>query len=224
MQVLITGSPRAGTTMLTLMMHCFSNCDVYSNYERHPLHSNKFNETQNEYIIYKHPYGYFEEFFPYYDYQMLIDKGFKIISIIRNSRDVLVSRHQSDLSKYWVPVNIWKRVAKEVIKHKDDDDICNIKYEELVVLPYNTIDKISHYLECPYDNSFEDFFKLDNAELDKNKSLGKRREIDISSINNWAKDEHKEYIEELKKDTELVELDNELGYTYDETHVSWKGF
>ena len=221
--VIVTGPPRSGTTMLILMMHSVNDCSVYSDHERHPLHPNKFTGIKNKYIVYKHPYGYFEDFPPKYDYQELIDKGFKIISLIRNARDVLVSRHSLDPSKYWVPVKIWKRAAEQVIKHKNSKEVCIIRYEDLVTDPQYVMDKISKFLGCTCDKTFNDFYNSDSAKLDKNKSLGKLRPIDTKSINKWSKVKNVDYLNRiLNFDPEIDQLDNELNYTYREDRVIWK--
>src|SRR5690606_35186303 len=114
--VFITGMPRSGTSLLTYLVKYFEGCNVVT-YTEHSYHS-LFDKNMPKGIIniVKQPYGYFEDFSKY-TYQSLIKKGIRIISIVRDPRDVLVSRHELDRSKYWVEPKVVKRCAKEHLKN-----------------------------------------------------------------------------------------------------------
>jgi len=209
--VFISGFPRAGTTMLHLIMNYFDDCDVYSDKERHPsdflkLHSNK------KYLVLKQPFGYYEDFPPPYNYiSVQNDYNCKIISLVRDPRDVLVSVHASNPSIYWVPLEIVIRNCKEYLKHINDPNVLFIRYEDLVSNTIQELDKISTFLNVFYTNDFRDFYKHPDATLTKNNSLGILREINTDRVNNWKAEEHNERIKSVMSD-ELKMYIYKLGY------------
>lgn len=221
-QVLVTGSPRSGTTMLILMMKYFEGCNVYSDKERHPLHPNKLMWHQYQYVVIKQPYGYYEHFPPYYDFQMLFKRKYKIICMIRNYRDVLVSRHANNPEVYWVWPTIWIRCARQIIMNIDNPRLLMVKYEDLVSDSKKQMDRISNFLGCNYKENYIKFYETDDAKNPKNNSLNGPRSISKDSINNWSKPEHKDRVEYLTQFVELEELNNQLGYEYTQNKVIWR--
>lgn len=210
-KILISGFPRGGTTMLCLMMKYFDGCDIHSKTEEHPIISASAS-TNKKYVVIKQPFGYYEDFPPIYDYKGLIsDYGYKIISMIRDPRDVIVSRHRSNLNIYWVSIDIVLRNCKEYLDNLNNPDILFIRYEDLVTKANVEMDRISDFIGCSYSNDFTNFYKLPDARLDKNKSLNEPREISTKSIGNWKKEEHGERIKEVMTD-ELKYYIKKLGY------------
>jgi len=208
--VFISGFPRAGTTMLCLIMNYFENCDVHSNFERHPDDFYRL-ETDKKYLVIKQPFGV-KEFTPLYTYRSLItDHGCKIISLLRDPRDVAVSRHAIAPSIYWVSLGIIIRNCEEYLKNINNKNVLFIRYEDLVTDTENELNKISNFLDCSYSNDFENFYTLDDAKLEKNKSLGTLRKIDSDSIGQWKREEHKERIKSIVT-PELREYIKKLGY------------
>ena len=67
--VFISGFPRAGTTMLCLMMNYFENCEAHSDAERHPS-AFSILKTDKKYLVLKQPFGC-KEFLPIYTYETL---------------------------------------------------------------------------------------------------------------------------------------------------------
>ena len=106
-KVLISGFPRGGTTMFNLIIQYFNGCDVRSKEEIHPVAMANFLETSEKYVVIKQPFGYYEDFPPPYNYKDLISKyNYKIISLVRDPRDVGVSIHPVHPGKYWIPLKI----------------------------------------------------------------------------------------------------------------------
>lgn len=209
--VFISGFPRAGTTMLCLMMNYFKNCDVHSDQERHPSDFSRL-KTTKKYLVLKQPFGYYDDFPPPYNFNSVQeDYGCKIISLFRDPRDVLVSIHASNTSIYWVPLEIVIRNCKEYLKHKNNSNVLFIRYEDLVSNTTQELDKISSFLGITYSTEFKDFYKQPDAKLKKNNSLGSLREINTDGINGWKNEIHKERINEVMTD-ELKMYINKLDY------------
>jgi hypothetical protein len=209
-RILISGFPRAGTTMMLLMMKCFSECNVKSGGEYHPVLHAKV-KSKGCYVI-KQPFGYFEDFPPPYDYDLLINQyGYRIISMMRDPRDVLVSRHKKDLSKYWVMPMFVFRNCEEYLKHQDNPSVLFVRYEDLVNDPVKEMHRIAEFVGAVYNDGFVNFYKLRDASSKINISLNGPRPIDTNSISNWKKPGNKEYIESIMTD-ELKDYIVKLGY------------
>lgn len=194
--VFISGFPRAGTTMMCLIMNYFDSCDVYSDAERHPSDFSILN-TNKKYLVLKQPFGV-KEFTPLYTYESLeLDYKCKIISLVRDPRDVGTSIHASDASRYWVSIGMIMRNCEEYIKNIGNTSVLYVRYEELVRDPKSELDRVSDFLGCNYSDDFSNFYKLPQAGLLKNISLGKPREIDSKGIGRWREERHVKRIEEI---------------------------
>lgn len=212
--IFISGFPRAGTTMLCLMLNYFENCKVFSDAERHPQDFSTLN-TNKDFLVLKQPFGYFDEFPPKYDYSSVeSDYGAKIISLVRHPLSVGTSRHANDPSIYWVPIDIIVRNCKEYLKHLKDPNVLFVRYENLVTKPEVELNKVSDFLGCEYSDGFWDFYKHPHASLPKNNSLGGCRAIDTSGVDLWNRSEHIERVKELL-DSDLKEYITKLGYSYE---------
>jgi len=209
----ITGMPRAGTTLLTFLMNYFENTYVYSDTEYHPMSFASMVRHPGLFVL-KQPYGYFEEFKPEYTYADILKRpNWKIISLIRDPRDVLVSRHASDKSRYWVPFKVIPRVTREHLKHYDDPRVFRFKYEELVTGTQEVLDSIAYFIQRSYHPDWADFhkhWKVSNSRMSM--ALNGPRPIDPSNIGNWKKEEHSERLAEIMADDEIRQCIVNLGY------------
>jgi hypothetical protein len=211
-KLFISGFPRAGTTMMLLMMKYFDSCKVIDEGEFNPILFSKVKSKKC--IVIKQPFGYFEEFPPPYDYALLVSNGYnyRIISMVRDPRDVLVSKHASDLSKYWVSPIAVIRNCEEYLKNLNNPEVLFVRYEDLVTNPYREMNRISFFTGFTYRNSFTDFYKLEVATHPIHKSLNGPRKIDTYSIGNWKRKEHRRRMKEVMTD-QLKDYIVKLGYT-----------
>lgn len=200
-RILITGPARSGTTMLLLMMQYFKRVYCFVKEEAHPLTSivdSMYNVycKDYQYICFKQPYGYYEEFPPKYLFSDLFEKDWKIISLMRDPRDVFVSKHLLNPTKYWVDPIIWKRTAEQILLNINNPNLLVIRYEDLVTSSDKIINVIEAFLKIKCDGNYKDFFKTEAASYEKNNSLNGARPISNSSIGNWKKPEHAQRIKE----------------------------
>lgn len=216
MKVFISGFPRAGTTMLCLMMNYFNACDVRSKEETHPVCMAEFLGNSKKYVVIKQPFGCYEDFPPPYSYESLISKyEYKIISLVRDPRDVAVSIHVLDPSRYWVSLEIIIRNCEEYLKHQGNPNVLFVRYEELVTNTESELDRISDFLGCTYRPNWVDWYKLDDAKLEKNISIGIPRKIDADGVGKYKKPEHVERMKSIMT-PELQEYIKKLGYSVEE--------
>jgi len=208
--VFISGFPRAGTTMLCLMMNYFEDCEVHSDGERHPGDFSLL-KTNKKYLVIKQPFGV-KDFTPLYTYESLeSDYNCKIISLVRDPRDVGTSIHAADPSRYWVTSGMIIRNCEEYLNNIDNPNVLFVRYEDLVNDTSIELDRIATFLGTTYSSNFENFYTLSNASLLKNNSLGKPRQINNKSVGEWRKEKHSKRVKELMT-PKLQEYITKLGY------------
>jgi hypothetical protein len=163
--------------------------------------------------VIKQPFGYFEDFPPAYDYRLLVSNrySYRIISMVRDPRDVLVSKHANDLNKYWVRLEVVIRNCEEYLKNLTNPDVLFVRYENLVTNPCREMDRVSFFTGFTYNSFFMDFYKLEEATWVINNSLNGPRKLDTDSIGNWKKREHKKRMKEVMTD-QLKDYIVKLGY------------
>lgn len=213
--IFITGPGRSGTTLLLSLMTRFPACKVNTQREVHPLDIKTITDGMKEistykYYVIKQPYNTY--FVPKYSYQQLISNGYKIISIIRDPRDILVSRHSANLKKYWLDVNNLKLAAIEHLKFANRHEVLEVKFESLITNTESIMDCIASFIGCEYSKPIGDFYKSFPAKTVLAKALNGIRPIDPNNIGNWNLPQNKDRTVEIMKDNELVEIIEKLGY------------
>lgn len=118
---------------------------------------------------------------------LLKDQNLYVICMIRDPRDIVVSKHGKDSNKYWVGLNKWKRNIKIFNDLAGHDRFIPIRYEDLVRNP----DKIQEIIidRMPFlevEDHFSNFGKLSSVVADKSvDALGGVRPISGTSIGKW---------------------------------------
>jgi len=141
----------------------------------------------------------------------LYNNDIKLINIIRDGRDVLLSRHPLDSSFPFVSWKAWKSRMLDGLKYKDHPSVYTIKYEDLVLNFKETIVKLCNFLEEPVTKEILDWYKY--ATVRKHAAWFKPlRPLDAKSIGKWKTTEHKEQVEKFMNQKVCVELMKEYGY------------
>lgn len=136
----------------------------------------------------------------------------KIIYIIRNGFDVLCSKRPQTGKYHVVDPNRWIAAIEDYLKHKDNKNICTIKYEDLVNDTEHCMSKISQFLNTPYSIDYMNFYKNTKENTPITRATHGLKPIDIKSIDNWKN--HKEYLEKKykKRLAKINELNKKFGY------------
>jgi len=209
-KVLITGPARSGTTLLLLLSHFFINCRVCSDRERHPLEPQQ-SEDNVRHVIIKQPYGFYEEFRPKYLFKDLLENDWRIICIIRDPRDTLISFNEKEgkIGAHWCPPKSWIRTAKELLANVWDPSLFALRYEDLVIDPDSIMSEVASFLGVGLKENFKEFYKT--PLVNNWKTLNGARPIDENSIGRWKDEQHIGYLNEVITD-EVKELAFKLGY------------
>lgn len=200
-KVLITGCARSGTSLILYLMRYFDNTLIVEE-ETNPFNDLSAFETPGKRLVIKCPQGQqmddeeralgdFSRYGEIKTLQDVIDHGFKIILIIRDSRDVLVSKHY--LSEYyWTTAPRWLHSTNHVLKMQEtkNPNILFLYFEDFVEKPDVNLNKISEFLGCGYSQNYKEFYKDIDQDLDIAKAMNKPRPITTDNIGNWCKPEH----------------------------------
>jgi hypothetical protein len=148
-------------------------------------------------------------------YIELIDsyhKGdFKMIQILRDGRDVILSKHPKGGNRYWVDPQRWIDDVNTGLKYLQHPKIHTITYEKLVTDYENTITGICTFLEIPVSEEILNWYE--NATVRQNNALfSSIKEISSSSIGKWKQEKNSERVKKLTDIPEAVELMKILKY------------
>ncbi len=228
--IMILGSPRSGTTLLLSILAAHPSIfaipkqtyafDVWTE-NNGMLMPARIDRLYREFIIRKIPASAtrwlektprhvqnLDKILKYFDNKI------KIIHLIRDGRDVVVSKHPAYMNrrKYWVSVERWTgdvKFAYELSKHSSN--IYNVKYEDLITNYDNEIVKLFEFLGEEYSEELKAWYK--NTTIKKSKHWGdKVQNIHSKAIGKWKNDEHKERMEEFYANPEAVALLKQLNY------------
>ena len=169
--------PRSGTTLLAECMTAGFEIDAFDAHET-PLSTHR--RHVNVYLTKKpvdiHIVG------P----RLSIDRNFHVVAMVRDPRDIVVSVHGQDPSRYWAPLRYWKSrsaVLRRLGRHKR---CVVIRYEDLVREPDAVQERLA--AKMPFLKQRCSFSAFHTSATPARKSLdalGPLRAINPQSIGNW---------------------------------------
>jgi hypothetical protein len=169
-------SPRTGTTLLAeCMVACFE-IDAYEEHEC-PLSTHR---TDAIYLTKKPSDLHIVR--P----RLFVDRRFHVIAMLRDPRDIIVSKHDYEPESYWTTLRVWKQrlpVLKRLMSHQR---CIVVRYENLVRRP----DEVQGMLvqRMPFLKPKARFSAFHTCAMPSEKSLdamGPLRKITTDSIGKW---------------------------------------
>ncbi len=135
---IVACSPRSGTTLLhEAMVTCFRADRHYD----HEMRFNRVSARDGETLITKRPKDIM------YMPAVIDDPGIFVIYLLRDPRDVIVSRHGKDRGLYYSNIRLWRELhayAKSLYGH---ERFLELKYEDFVTAPDLAQQKIAERFE-----------------------------------------------------------------------------
>lgn len=135
----------------------------------------------------------------------------RFIHLVRDARDVVLSRHPKNKKAFWVPPERWIRDVKAGLAYKDHPGVCTLRYEDLIQDFRHTIEDLCHFIGLPVTDEILNW----HAHTPMKKSSALFEDISSlyqSSIGKWKNTKHQDYIRQVMQNPELVKLLQELNY------------
>ncbi|MHC4939887.1 MAG: sulfotransferase [Planctomycetota bacterium] len=208
----IVGCSRSGTTLALEAIANSFTIDRYAKEERGFISGLRKPEREGEIYLTKRPRDYV--FAP----RLLPrEPDFYWVFLIRDPRDVVVSRHKQDPSLYWTNLGHWRHALRAARAAGDHPQFLRIRYEDLVRDP----DRVERMLveRMPFlelRQPLRDFHRTAQPSEQSVRALHGVRPIDTASIGRWR--EHKPRVAgQLERYGPITDELIELGYERDDS-------
>lgn len=135
----------------------------------------------------------------------------KLIHIVRDCRDVILSHHPNHEKKYWIEIERWNQDVQTALNYQD---VClTIKYEDLILKTQETLEKICEYVGLPFDSKMFEYQRhtnlKENVAWDQSASP-----LHSRSVNKWKTTSDKDRVNEVYDNNLSVSLLRKLKYEY----------
>lgn len=177
---IVACSPRSGTTLLhEVMVTCFR---VDKHYD-HEVRFNLVSAHDGEVVVTKRPKD------TMYMPAVIDDPELYVIYLLRDPRDVIVSRHGKDKNMYYSNIRLWRELQAYASKIADHPRFLEIRYEEFVSHPDAVQEKITAkfpWLEKKH--AFSEYHKYAQVSDKSKLAMNSVRPIAPSSVGKWKSD------------------------------------
>lgn len=178
-QIHIVGvSPRTGTTLMAEAIKTCFKIDYCTSHEdrlfsRPPFATHVFVTKSPRDIMIVGP-------------SLKVDPDFYVICMIRDPRDIIISKHQKNPERYWAGLKFWNVYSKMVEKLRDHPRFITIKYEYFVNHPDEVQNLVMEKIPFLKKKArFSEFhLKASVSELSR-QALSNVRPIKSTSIGKW---------------------------------------
>ena len=174
-------SPRSGTTLLAeAMKHCFK-IDYATDHEDE-LYTRA--PVQPEIFLSKCPKDIMK-----IEPSLKVDPHLHALCMIRDPRDILVSKHRKDPERYWAGLKFWKLYSRQLSSLMKKSRFTLIRYEQFVTYPdkiQNLITKSIPFLEKVAP--FSKYHEVAEVSDPSKEALGGVRPISPASVGRWRTD------------------------------------
>ncbi|MDR9375210.1 MAG: sulfotransferase, partial [Schleiferiaceae bacterium] len=137
---------------------------------------------------------------------------FRLVHIIRDGRDVVLSRHPRRPDAFWVSPERWVADVKAGWALREHPAVHTLFYEDLVQHYAPTVAALCHFLGLPYTREMENW--LDHATVRQNRAYQGRsvQALQGQSVGKWQQPENQARYEVFKQTPGALALLEELGY------------
>jgi len=145
------------------------------------------------------------------DIMQFYNNKVKFIHIIRDIRDVVLSKHPKKKEQYWVTPERWLNDVGKGLKYKDHPNVLTIKYEDLILHPETTIKAICSFIG---ENNCQEIHNWrTHTKIKKSKALfGEIKPLHNKSIGKWKEFADKEQVDQLMDNKDIRQTMEVCGY------------
>jgi hypothetical protein len=170
-------SPRSGTTLLA---ECMRTSFLIDSYGDHEVRLSKARWRPGIYLS-KRPSDILNV-----GPRLKLDSRLSVICMLRDPRDVIVSKHRKFPDQYYVSLDVWKKRYEVVKRLRNHARFMVLRYEDMVSNPDVCQDSILERI--PYlqkTANFSSFGGQCNVSNESQLALGEVRPIQSNRIGNW---------------------------------------
>jgi hypothetical protein len=147
--------------------------------------------------------------FPHID--TYFEGNFRFIQIVRDGRDVILSRHPRDTDRYWVEPQRWVDDVSLGTTFIDHPNFHTIRYEDLINNYVETVTGICEFLGISLTDRILNWHQ--HASVRRNNALySEIGKLSDRSIGKWKKPENKHRVRQLTDLPEAMVLLEKYGY------------
>ncbi len=176
---IVACSPRSGTTLLhEAMVTCF----IFDKHYDHEIRFNLVSADDGQRLITKRPKDIM------YMPAVIDDPDFFVIYLLRDPRDVIVSRHGKNKDMYYSNIRLWREMQSYAMSITGHDRFLQVRYEEFVTNPNAVQAEIAArfpWLERRHD--FSEYHEHARVSEESNLAMHSVRPIAPTSVGVWTK-------------------------------------
>lgn len=117
------------------------------------------------------------------------DNKCKFINIVRDGRDVILSKHPLRADEYWVKEERWIEDVELGIKFEGRQNFITIRYEDLILDYDRTMSRLCDFLQIPFVKELSDWHKFTTVKTNR-AWPSDVKPIFSKSIGKWKQDEY----------------------------------
>ena len=216
--IVICGCPRAGTTLLHLMLTVSLQARSFGR-ERRATDAAQRALRNHRTLLTKRPNDIFELDAIRDIYKTRLGTPYFLVNI-RDPRDVLVSQHSAREGEYYVSLDRWQQIYNAINACRYEQDVLFVVFENLVRNTARVGRDISTFTGLPLVTSMESFLTSVPQGF-KATALNGIRPPDLSAIGRWRNEEHRARMKQII--TEVPQFTDHLitwGYETDDQWIS----
>lgn len=174
---IVACSPRSGTTLLhEVMVTCFRADKHYD----HEVRFNLVDADDGQIVITKRPKD------TMYMPSVIDDPDLYVIYLLRDPRDVIVSRHGKDKNMYYSNIRLWRELQEYALELADHPRFLQVRYEEFVSQPDAVQEKIAgRFPWLEKRHAFSEYHKHAVVSEKSKLAMNDVRPIASSSVGKW---------------------------------------
>ncbi len=217
--IVMSGFPRAGTTLCQLMVEASVEDVLVFGKERHALDVARYGSRRKQFMMTKRPRDLFV-IDRIRDFYARRPTNVKFVMFLRDPRAILTSQHVDRPGEFYVSAERWRATYAFWQWALQSDDVTVVRYEELVSTPQVVEQRLAEFAGWKCVRPFEDFHQSVPSGFDAGALNGIRR-LDAANTERWKQPKYRERIESLLR-SEFPDLPArliELGYETDDAWV-----
>ncbi len=145
----------------------------------------------------------------------------RIIHLVRDGRDVILSKHPRNPNEYWISEERWIQDVTKGLELIDHPNVLTIKYEDLILNYDETMSVICNHIRVDFNYHLKKWHRF--AKIRSNEAwFGEVEPIYSSSIGRWKNKENQHKIQKFLQNKRATNILNELKYDLPESRTKLK--